>query len=473
VKKIQLRANTDGWLRIIKGNKALGVVGSVALASLAFGLGASGLLTHGAGAADDAVVEPGLITVPVERGQLSNDVTVRGDIGFADAADVTLNTTSLTGPAIVTGSIPVTGQELNPLDVALEVTGRPVIVLPGELPAYRTLTLGLSGPDVVQFKEAMRAVGIDAGDPANNVFDKVAADAVRALYERVGYPVPGGAEGSVAAVTAAQRSVKEAQRNLSGAIVQSDRELRDAEQQWAAWPCEDPSIECRVQRAEVETARTRPAEAAARDAIAQAQAALDEARQSSQPQLPVSEVLYLTSLPRRVDSVAVTRGATLNGVSLRVSGAQLQLSGATTESNARLLSVGAESHFDLPDGGSHRAVIGEIKAPTDGGSRWTLEFVPDPLTPEQFTALQGKNVRVSIPVGATAGEVLYVPVSALTAGPGGEARIEVVEGDPHDGVKALTRMVVVDTGLAADGYVEITPVGGGVVNVGDLVVVGK
>ena len=68
--------------------------------------------------------------------------------------------------------------------------------------------------------------------------------------------------------------------------------------------------------------------------------------------------------------------------------------------------------------------------------------------------------------------MLYVPLAAITAGPGGEARVEVVDGDPKDGADAKTRLVVVETGLAAAGAVEVTAVDGDLEE-GDLVVVGR
>ena len=93
-------------------------------------------------------------------------------------------------------------------------------------------------------------------------------------------------------------------------------------------------------------------------------------------------------------------------------------------------------------------------------------------TPEQVTEVQGTNLRVRIAVGATEGEVLNVPLAALTAGPGGETRVEIVDGDPREGEQAETRLVVVETGLAAQGAVEVRPVEGEL-EAGDLVVVGR
>jgi hypothetical protein len=76
-------------------------------------------------------------------------------------------------------------------------------------------------------------------------------------------------------------------------------------------------------------------------------------------------------------------------------------------------------------------------------------------------------VRVSIPVSSTGGAVLAVPLAALTAGPGGESRVEVMGDDDS------TALVEVETGLAAGGYVEVTGAGGATLSEGDLVVIGQ
>ena len=110
-----------------------------------------------------------------------------------------------------------------PLAIALEVVGRPVIVLPGELPAYRTLRVGVSGPDVLQFKQAMAAVGINAGDVNSNVFDAAAAGAVGALYDAVGYPAPAPVEGSADAVRAAEDGVRAADQAIQAARAELNR----------------------------------------------------------------------------------------------------------------------------------------------------------------------------------------------------------------------------------------------------------
>jgi hypothetical protein len=80
--------------------------------------------------------------------------------------------------------------------------------------------------------------------------------------------------------------------------------------------------------------------------------------------------------------------------------------------------------------------------------------------------IRGQNVRVTIPVEATQGEVLAVPLAALSAGAGGESRIEVQRADDN------VERVAVEVGLAAGGYAEVRAVRGSLEE-GDLVVVGR
>ncbi|QAY64515.1 hypothetical protein ET495_16315 [Xylanimonas allomyrinae] len=86
-------------------------------------------------------------------------------------------------------------------------------------------------------------------------------------------------------------------------------------------------------------------------------------------------------------------------------------------------------------------------------------------------ALRDQNVRVRVSVGSTQGAVLAVPVAALTAGPGGESRVEVQRAKGTE-TELVTELVTVTTGLAAEGFVEIVSADGDL-EAGDLVVVGR
>jgi hypothetical protein len=500
---------SQGWGRLLRGNRTMWIIAAVAVASLVAGLVLGQfVVSPGKAAADADAPKAGLITVPLESRALANDVTIRGDATFADAVDVTLETGDLGGPAVVTGQVPEVGAVLTPGSIALEVTGRPVIVLPGDLPVYRTLRVGVAGPDVTQLKQALASLGIDAGSPGSAVYDAATAAAVSKLYDTVGYPVPEAQEdgddvlrSANESVSSAKNSLATAQRDLATAragatgsarleqdnlIRAAQRELQAAIDNTAAGdPEQPPATAAQIANlrdavdlvAPKDTSAEVAGVAAATQQLDAANQALAEAKNGSLTILPASEVLYLPGLPRRVDEITVKRGSTITGVAMRVSGATLVISGSASEADSKLLAEGAEAVLEMPDGSEHPATVTSITAakPAEGSTeptgRYTVLLTPAELSPEQLQAIQGNNVRVNIPVSSTDGAVLAVPLAALTAGPGGESRIEISAGKSKDKDKK-TRLVEVTTGLAASGFVEVTGVGEKLAE-GDLVVVGR
>lgn len=495
-----------GWRRVLHGNRALWVLAAVAIVSLVAGVALSAVIVSpGQAAADAKPPEPGLITVPVELRTLSNDVTLRGDVVYADSVDVTLEAGDRTGPAVVTGRVPEAGATFGPASVALEVAGRPVIVLPGDLPVYRTLRLGLAGPDVNQLKESLRSLGIDPG--GSETFDAATAAAVAELYARVGYPAPQPADGTDDAVRGARDGVRSAeagvasaQRELANAgsgpseaeRVALDNDIRaaeralvtakeDAKKPPVAGEPQNPNAVAdaedavRLAYAKRDVALAAPdtgSQASAVDfaqrALADAQEALAAAEEGTLTFLPASEVLYLSGLPRRVDEVMAKRGTVAQSAVMRVSGAELIVAASAAESDAKLLTVGDTATVAVGDDGSLSATVTAL-APRkatgkEAGVRYDVTLALVDPTPEQVQSLQGQNVRIAIPIGATAGEVLAVPAAALTAGAGGESRVEVVVPGEED-----TKLVDVTTGLAAEGFVEIS----GDIAEGEQVVVGR
>lgn len=537
-------------MRSVTGStRTIWIIAVTAVVSLGAGIGLSRLIVSPAEAAANAAPpEAGPITVPVEQRALTNDIVMRGDALYEDPVGVTLETGDIGGPAVVTGQVPELASNIEAGGVILEVTGRPVILLTGELPVYRTLRAGVSGPDVQQLRAALAALGIDAGDVNNAVYDASAAAAVRALYAKVGYPAPtsgeeadGLVEGAQESVRAAEEQLASAQRalNAGGAVSQSEKvaaqgavntaqvRLNAANaaltsattlQQQCASPtppasgCDDPDGAVRAaqigvaeataerdtaqaQLAELlapkDTADLRAAVASAQRGLADARTALAEAQAETITPMPASELVYLTSTPRRVDDVAVRRGSMIAGSApvMTVSGATLQIEGTLDKNDADLIVEGTAVVITLPDGVEVPGTVesvgliedegdgadggdGGVGGGGDGGSsadpnRRKVVIVPDELTEDQRWMLQGSNVRITIPVSSTEGEVMAVPLAALTQGPGGESRVEVLD-DGSD----TPRLVIVETGLAAGGYAEIRPVDGDL-KVGDRVVVGQ
>lgn len=500
--------------RFFSGNRVIWLLAAVAVVFLTAGIVIARFIESPADAAAKvAPPEAGLITVPVENRVIANDVSLRADVLYDESVAISIDTTDISGTPVVTGQVPEVGTTIDAASVVLEVAGRPVIALPGELPAYRTLRVGVSGPDVVQLKQALAALGIDPGNVESDVYDAATVAAVDQLYVAAGYPSPAAStedaaalqsardglrsakdmltEAEAALTTAAggatksermtaQSVVNEKQRLLNQAVAARDTPQPppvEGETPMSAQSFQDAVDSAQeeldiaiVARDEVNAGTGTSSEVTVRDnaraAVEQAQADLDTALESTMTALPAAEVVYFSNLPRRVDQVQTKRGTTLSGSTpfMSVSGADVVVEGSLAASDAELLEVGMTGTFPVPDGGGTiTGTVSEIVAATasddaegegEGGdaaktSRFTVTFVPEGLTEEQIAVLLGQNIKITVPVSSTGEEVLAVPAAALTAGSGGESRVERAASD------GTTALVTVETGLAADGFVQI------------------
>lgn len=499
--------------RPLRGVRLVALVAAVGVLALVAGIAVSRFVISPAELA--ASVEPptaGPVTAAVEQRVIENAVTARADVTYADPVDVKVDATGLAGPAVVTGHVPEIGSTLVAGSVALEVAGRPLIVLPGELPVYRSLHIGVSGPDVTQLKAALESLGIDAGDAASALYDAATAAGVEALFRAAGYPPPSppdGArqrlEGVRSAVRSASTAVDRARAALEAARagaaeadrVELDNAVRQAQRELdAATASAEPAAEvdrlrdalrlAEVRRSAQDAPRGTGDEQSDLDgalsSLTDAQEELGRAEAEAATPLPAGEVVFLTALPRRVDRVGAERGSVLQGAAMSVSGAEVVLSGTVSEADAALVPLGGAAQFTAADGSSFGAIVRSVTRRTagsssdraatgsggdpggggDGGAggavgsgsggasaRWDVVLVPASVSPADLDRLKGGNVRVSIPVESTGTDVVAVPVAAVTAGPGGESRVELV------GPGSTTVLIEVVTGLSAGGFVEL------------------
>ncbi|MCL2453962.1 MAG: hypothetical protein FWD18_01475 [Micrococcales bacterium] len=488
---------------LVAGRRSITVLVGVAVVSLAAGVGLSQLIKSPMQvAAELAPPTASAITVPVELREIANAVTVRADVGYQDPFELTVNPGS--GGSVVTGHIPQVGTELAVGQVALEVVGRPVIVLPGELPAYRDLRAGMSGPDVVQLRQALASVGISTGNTSNDTYDATLARGVATLFSRAGYSAPDPDEGRAATLKAAQADVTSAQQNAATArrtldaarrgasqinIVAADGAVATAQARLAYWDAECPKppadrdptadLDCtppgRVALLEVlnnalagrralstppDTAEAQAVLTTANTALADARTALTQAQNDSLTPLLASEVVFIPTMPVRVDETYVRRGSQVDGAFATVSGATFQATSNVAVDDADLLTVGAAGTMTVQNEIFDVAVLsitsatltddqGNDTGRVDPARRKVVFSFGDLTTDQQVLLGYAGNVRVRIPVSSTDGKVLAVPLAALSAGPDGTSRVEVKDG-------TSTRLVPVKTGLAAGGYVEIT-----------------
>ncbi|MEN8041957.1 MAG: peptidoglycan-binding domain-containing protein [Actinomycetota bacterium] len=137
-------------------------------------------------AAEAEPPEPSAITVPVEEMVISNDVVTRGSVRFERPESISVSSVALDGVAPVVTQAPAIGDEFSEGDVLLEVAGRPVFVLEGDLPLFRTARRGDTGEDIAQLQEALVRLGFEI-DEIDGVFGRQTEDAVVAFYESRGY----------------------------------------------------------------------------------------------------------------------------------------------------------------------------------------------------------------------------------------------------------------------------------------------
>jgi len=537
----------------LRRNVLLG--GVMAAVVLAAGLGwffGSQIRSPAEIAAEADAPEPSNITVQVVRQVLSADVITRGDIVYDEPVSVSLSGSFAETPEklVVTQAVEVNA-ELVEGDMAVEVVGRPVFLLSGEIPMYRDLRPGATGDDVLQVEEALARMGLFTGSP-DNTWDSATGAAVATWYQDAGYRPNGLSEEDEVALRSARDRVRAAQ----SALADSEAALREAgagsgESALASARAEIDAAKDALTLAQIDSDRANllaaravtEAEAAlakaqadlangvpdADVAVAEATTALNQAefdlgRTAIEQQalvdaaagrvtvaeaaladlqrgvdttsirrqidasreelamaredlagleselgtwLPAGEVVFLKSMPVRVDQVAASRGSVIDGSFITVSGSELALRSSVSERDAPRVEVGMEVEIENPETGeSITGVISEKadRAGTDGVApdRVYLEITPSEL-PEEIV---GANVRVTIPVSSTGGAVLAVPAAALSATANGSTILEVENED------RTLRTVTVEAGLAAGGLVEVTAIEGELAE-GDLVVVGR
>lgn len=402
--------------------------------------------------ADSAPPPRTTLTAPVEHRVLADTVAIRGHVGAGTTVEVT-PTPGEAQRAVVT-SVRVEQEATFEAGAALlEISGRPLFAMIGDVPAYRDLRPGVEGDDVTQLQETLVELGYEVG-AVDGVFGPRVKAALRAFYEDAGYRAP--TAGDPDALAQAEEAVRQAERSL----VEAEQELeRLREHPPSPAPGEaDPVAEAERQVTYAE------------EDLAAAQETRDATQVRTGPMLPLSEVVFLPTFPARVDQRTAEVGmeiATSDSPLLTVSSGELLVRTRVDSAQRELLSEGmpVEIHSELDD----IRATGEVahigaQEPDDSGARShpvTVAPTDGPLDQQ----LAGADVRLTVQAATTEEEVLVVPLSAVFAG--ADSRSAVLRVGP-DGDQ---ERVAVSPGVSGDGYVAVDPIDG-VLRSGDQVVVG-
>jgi peptidoglycan hydrolase-like protein with peptidoglycan-binding domain len=502
-------------------NTALGIALAAVVAASAVGWVAGRRIQSPAEIASrTAPPAPSLITVPVELRTLTSDVVGRGTVRYGSPQTVTLPASTLKPGTSIVSIAPVKGAALNEGSVALSVSGRPVLVLQGAQPAHRDLGPGAVGEDVRQLQASLARLGFDPG-ARNSVYGSSTASAVAAWYRAAGWTPLGPTDEQLLALRTAESEVFGARseranadealttarnsrttanasvRTTTSALNAANEAKRAAQHQLNAalasqpplTPTELAALEAGVIQATAAVDVARADVAAAKDEVSNAEAAIQTAERrvslnagrvtetgsaASQInaklgiQLPANEVLFFPSLPLRVDDVTVKVGDELTGPVMTVSNSQLAVDGALSLNDAKLVRTGAAVTIEASDSDIHATGTVSELADTPGtrGVEPQRYYFGVTFTENAPAALVGASVVLKITVSSTKGDVLALPIAALSVAADGTSRVQVRERG------ASTRNVTVTPGLAAKGMVEVTPTEGSLA-AGDLVVVGR
>ena len=160
------------------------------------------------------------ITAPVEQRVLTSTVIVRGTVKAAASTAIAVPT-SVGSTRVISAAPPPPGTDIAEGDVVVEVSGRPVIALLGDIPSFRTMSEGIAGSDVRQLQRALHRLGLRPD--SDGVFGAATATAVSELFVKLGYqPQRSVPEGEVIFVPALPARL-ERSMPAAGSVIVSDK----------------------------------------------------------------------------------------------------------------------------------------------------------------------------------------------------------------------------------------------------------
>lgn len=361
-------------------------------------------------AAEQAPPAASVLTAEVRSLQLKQTVTVRATVEASASYKVRALGGTPSGARLVTRTPLEKGASVRSGQVGLEISGRPLFLMAGKIPAYRDLTVNAQGSDVDQLQQALVDTGDLSPDAATGVFDWSTQTAVARLYDRAGYSTAG--KGNSISVP------------LSELVF-------------------IPSLPATVAKI---TSTTGAPLAATADPVIELNTGSPMVRavvpSGERPGIKVGQSVVIT------DDLS---GKQARGTVKEI-GAYMGAGDKGSEPSSK----------SLTDGGGGAANPGQ---PQGGSSEQGYPVVVATNEPLDASWLD-LSVRAQILGAATPGKVLAVPSAAIATEANGTTSVLLRK---HDGSRTA---VPVRTGMISEGLVEVTPVKPGDLRAGDEVVTG-
>jgi peptidoglycan hydrolase-like protein with peptidoglycan-binding domain len=400
-----------------------------------------------------------VITVPVRSDVLTATVVARGTVVVGSSVPVVGLASGGDASRIVTSITRKAGDEVESGDLLAQVSGRPIFLLRGRVPAFRDLTPGTSGTDVRQLQKALRALGYSYAPDRAGYLGRGTQRAVSRFYRASGF-----APLTTSDLDPAQDSEIEA---AGDAVTAARRALDRA--RTAARPLR--GAELRAAKREIRYANEDLAEARARAA---------RLRKAAGTVWPLAELVFASRMPAAVGTISAAVGTDLSASE----SSQIMTLNTGTPHVRAVIPQGSETGLapglkatitddvrglDLP---GTVEKVGKFQAAAGGGTESESAETPagypvfikgvDPLP----ISWLGRDVRIQIVVSKTDQPVLTVPRAALVTSPDNTTWVTVANPDGSQ------TPVQVRTGMIAAGDVEVVPSDPSALHVDTQVVIG-
>ena len=434
--------------RLTRRRRALfWVAGGAALLAIGGLIGSSFVKSPQQIAADTAAPPPTATTAKVVSQILTSSVQMRGVVypgtqydvypsapesdagamGTGSAAGGSATSGGSSGAVFISRLDVAAGQTISNGEQLAEIDGEPLFALAGQVPAWRDITPGESGPDVAELQKALAALGYYAGGDTPGFFGTATQDAVSAYYQHLGYTPP--ATGGVPMTDVIFMPSLPAKVILvNGATGQQPGQ---------------PFLELAARGSLALTGELPPAYAA-----------------QVKPGLKVRVFDEVTGIRAAGTIADVGTATTITpiGTIVNVGGGSAAASSAGTAGSG---SAGSGSAGSGSTGTAGSGSSGSTANPEG------TPFIPLAVSPSSPlpAALNGENVLVTVDTGRTEGPVLTVPVAAIVTTGSGTSSVTVARADGRQ------TQVAVTPGISENGYVQVTPVTAGKLAAGDSVVV--
>lgn len=412
-------------------------------------------ITAGAAGTITSIAEPGaVISFGDELFTVDDSPVVLLEGEIPAYRDLSLGDTQLTVPAGRSGVLTWLldeGELVESGDVFAHIDETPVVALEGSIPMYRVLRSGVEGEDVLQLEQALVDLGYDPGSDVtvDEEYTAATTDMVERWQEDLGLSETGRVSPGDLIFAPLPAQVLEHQAAVGGGVSSSTPIIRASGG--------DPISGVDVLQLE-SALEALGLDGGLVDGVydMDTAAAVAEWTQangtSTDGWLPVGSIVFSSTTVRVAEHLAAP------GVSVTPQSPVLSTAPEQTivrmdlpAEDQELVAVGTPVIVVLPDRSetsgtvSYVASVAEV-VPQGGGATFEVKITLD--DPTVIGDLDEAPVDIRV-VSDSVDDVMAVPVSALLALAEGGYAVEVVEGD-------TTRLVGVEPGFFGDGLVEIT-----------------